>query len=45
MISDLSQLLGGPPVTFLTAIELLGDGGETVAQVIRVLDAVVTFVV
>src|SRR5579884_4010275 len=37
VISQLAQLLGQPPVTFVSAIGALGEGGDSVAEVLRIL--------
>src|SRR5579883_1848298 len=40
VISQLSQLVGGSPVTFTSAIAALGHGGEDLATVLRILTEV-----
>ena len=44
IISQLSQLVGQGPFTFLDGISLLGEGGDTVAQVIGILIEIDNFV-
>ena len=44
VISDVSKLIGGPPITFLTAIQLLGEGGETAVKVLKILNSVDDFI-
>ncbi|HKY31809.1 MAG TPA: LEPR-XLL domain-containing protein [Candidatus Polarisedimenticolia bacterium] len=40
LISQVSQLIGLGPFTFLDGIRLLGEGGDTVATVIEIIDSI-----